>query len=103
MIANQNPISIGELRFRRPRENLEAELALEFVLNLGRDPNAPQITFWDLLEEARLMNTCDEEDLIAWGWHVFHQLQALDRGEITELTIERRLPRRGEYGRPDPA
>lgn len=73
----------------RTRETLPAELALEHFL--GRP-------FHNLLAEARSTGKCDEEDLVAMGWSLFRGLMALARGEVSAVSVEKRLPHRGEFG-----
>lgn len=74
----------------RNRDTLPAELSVEFFL--GRP-------FQELVEEARRTGQCDAEDLVAMGWTLYGGMISLARGEVSAVSVEKRLPRRGEFGR----
>lgn len=75
-------------RVLRTRDMQLYELALEFAYGQPYEK---------LLAEARRTDACEEVDLLQLGRKIFLDMVRLSRGEISEISIPRRLPRRGEF------
>ena len=72
----------------RTRDMQLYELALEFAF---------EQPYEELLAEARRTDACEEVDLLQLGRRIYKDLVRLARGEISHISVPRRLPRRGEF------
>ena len=59
--------------------------------------NILSVPFGDLVVEAARTGECEKKDLLEMGERIYHDLVRLARGEISEISIPARLPRKSEY------
>lgn len=55
------------------------------------------VPFDDLVAEAARTGACTRLDLIQMGQRIYFDLARLARGELSSISVPRRLPRPGEF------
>lgn len=76
------------IKIHKNRENHLYELSLEFAFG---------IPYETLLSQARNRDECDELDLLELGRRLYVDFARLARGDVSQISIPSRLPRRGEH------
>jgi len=66
-------------------------IALEYVI---------EVPFDNLVIEAARTGTCEKRDLLELGQRIYQDIVRVARGELSEISVPARLPKKGEFRLP---